>query len=284
MSDSDDDSLLYENPFAPSKQISKEPKKSFDELVKMQRQIDAAKLYEEHSILRNEEKKKKEKESRKEEAQRRKRKASKTKRLEKEELERRIRLLLPEELTAAERKYLRGLDALDAGWGYGYHTGVSIEDMTHDSAHDLQKYSDIVFRIIDKLKHHNSFNEMDVYSKLPQIEAATVFKGPEAKRATELMRMALKKPGFEDELFHLAEMQPVSFQFKIISDAARALLCISNREYERAYAIMLEDLSLRAEHVAVNELKSKQASPKRRKSNSGSGGKLSRKAYFRKIR
>ncbi len=275
MSDSDD--LLYETPFAPSK--SNEPKKSLDELLFIQKQIDNAKL-EEESRLRYQERLKEE--ARETQNKPSKRKAHETKRLAKEEVERRISLLMPEELTADEREYLRGLDALDAGWGYGLHTGVSIEDITHGSAHDLQKYSDIVFRIIDNLKRKNVFNKSDIYSKLPQIETA-LLKGPEAKRATELMLMAFKKAGFEEELMDLATRQPVSFQFKIISDAARALLHISNRKYKRAYDIMMEDKTLYHEYGAVRELQDKLASPKRRKTKTGKrGGKLTRKAYFRR--
>lgn len=271
---SDSEELLSFNPFKP---VSPRTKERFQNEMLKQQELEAEKIKEE-SRLSTEKRLK-------EEAKRNRRKAHETKRLAKEELERRISLLLPEELTADEREYLRGLDALDAGWGYGLHTGVSIEDMTHDSAHDLQKYSDIVFRIIDNLKRKNMFNKSDIYSKLPQIDNVDVLEKHAATRATELMLMALKKPGFQDELTELATKRQNSFQFKIISDAARALIHISNREYKRAFDLMIEDKSLRAEYVAVNELKSKQASPKRRKTKSGSsGGKLTRKAYFRKIR
>lgn len=95
---------------------------------------------------------------------------------------------------------------------------------------------------------------------------------------------------YNKKLIELARRPPMSFQFKIISDAAKALLHISKSEYKKAYDIMVIDYCLRKEYVEVNELKSElleapaaAASPNdhKRKSKS-SGGKLTRKAYAKR--
>ena len=78
---------------------------------------------------------------------------------------------------------------------------LNIETMTHGPAIHLQKYSDIVFRIIDNLKRFKMFHSWDLYSKLPQIEMVGDLgeqEGTGAEVATQLMILAFEEPGFED--------------------------------------------------------------------------------------
>jgi hypothetical protein len=154
------------------------------------------------------------------------------------ERERKAEFLQKAQFTPAEITFLKSLTDMHDIWGY--HNRSNFEGRSHDHSTDLQRYTDPIFRTIDKLisgkEHVEPF--FDIYDKLRgciQIES---------KKTISFLKEALSLPAFEADLDSLANYRPISFQMKVLVAFANALFDISNGNTAGAYERMLKPRKL----------------------------------------
>ena len=117
-------------------------------------------------------------------------------------------------------------------WGYNVDTknGPNYELLTHGAgASDLQKYTDPIFRTIDKLKKGRviiPYN--DIYEKLKSSRLLYT------KVCQTIMKRAIAEPGFKAELRSLADYAPTSYHMKVLAACAASLFDISNGDFDAA--------------------------------------------------
>jgi len=140
-------------------------------------------------------------------------------------------------LTERETAYLLKMDALNAEWGYGRSSKNFRADAPENRTHEfpaIQHFGDPIFRTLDKLMNDGTVSRaeqiVDIYNKMS-------LPGVCDARCTQLMRSIFtRNPRFETQLKKLAgaRLPNKSFSFQVISDCAKALLAIADRNIPRA--------------------------------------------------
>lgn len=123
---------------------------------------------------------------------------------------------------------------------WGYHNRSNFEGRSHDHSTDLQRYTDPIFRTIDKLISGNEDVQpfFDIYDKLRG--CITI----ESKKTISFLNEALSIHAFEADLERLANYRPVSFQMKVLVAFANALFDIANGNTADAFERMLKPRKL----------------------------------------